>query len=134
MMGAAHTFTARAMELMQAYDWPGNVRELKNAVERGVILNSDTRIDVDHLPSPIQNFYRAAEIENLATALNDADESVPVFSVRPPAGVIPLPETERRAIMEALGFTRGDRGKAARLLQISRTTLYRKLKEYQIDD
>ena len=49
-----------------AYEWPGNVRELKNAVERGVILNSDTRIDVDHLPSSIQTFYRAADIGQLA--------------------------------------------------------------------
>ena len=48
--------------------------------------------------------------------------------------MIPLPEAERRAIMEALGFTHGDRGKAAQLLQISRATLYRKLKEYQITD
>ena len=53
-MGAKHTFTAPAMELMQAYEWPGNVRELKNAVERGVVLNTDTRIDVDHLPSSIE--------------------------------------------------------------------------------
>ena len=60
--------------------------------------------------------------------------AAPGFAVRPRSAVIPLPETERRAIMDALGFTKGDRGKAARLLQISRTTLYRKLKEYQIGE
>jgi DNA-binding NtrC family response regulator len=134
VMGAKHTFTARAMELMQAYDWPGNVRELKNAVERGVILNSDTRIDIDHLPSPIQTFYRAAEMESPAPAGEAETAAVPSFAVRPRPAVIPLPETERRAIMDALGFTKGDRGKAARLLEISRTTLYRKLKEYGIDN
>ncbi len=133
-MGAKHSFTTRAMELMQAYDWPGNVRELKNAVERGVILNSDTRIDVDHLPSPIQTFYRAADIESLAIAVDDSDVAAPIFAVHPRPAVVPLPEAERRAIMDALGFTKGDRGKAARLLQISRTTLYRKLKEYQIEE
>jgi DNA-binding NtrC family response regulator len=48
--------------------------------------------------------------------------------------VVPLLETEKRAIMDALGFTKGDRGRAATLLQISRTTLYRKLKEYSIGE
>jgi DNA-binding NtrC family response regulator len=131
-MKVTHRFTAKAMDLMLAYEWPGNVRELKNAVESGVVLNSDTRIDVDLLPSSIQKFYRAADIEQLAIALDDPPADAPRFAVRPRPAVIPLPEAERRAIMEALGFTKGDRGKAARLLQISRATLYRKLKEYQI--
>src|SRR6516225_4164785 len=90
------------------------------------------RIDVDHLPSPIQTFYRAGDIETLASAVEDGGVA-PSFAVRPRPAVVPLPETERRAIMDALGFTKGDRGKAARLLQISRTTLYRKLKEYQLE-
>jgi DNA-binding NtrC family response regulator len=70
----------------------------------------------------------------MAVAVDESDTAAPSFPMRPRATVIPLPETERRAIMDALGFTKGDRGKAARLLQISRTTLYRKLKEYRIDD
>jgi DNA-binding NtrC family response regulator len=101
-------------------------------VESGVILNSDTRIDVDHLPSAIQTFYRAADIEQLAVAVDDPAEAAPRHTVRPRSVVIPLPETERRAIVDALEFTKGDRGQAARLLKISRATLYRKLKEYQI--
>ena len=96
------------------------------------MLNSDTRIDVDHLPSAIQTFYRATEIESLAIAVDDSS-AMPSFAVRPQSPVIPLPETERLAIMNALGVTRGDRGKAAHMLQISRTTLYRKLKEYHIE-
>jgi DNA-binding NtrC family response regulator len=50
-----------------------------------------------------------------------------------PTGVVPLQELERRAIAHALKETRGDRTTAAQLLGIGRTTLYRKLKEYQID-
>ena len=46
--------------------------------------------------------------------------------------VIPLSELERRAIMNALDYTKGDRAVAAHLLGIGRTTLYRKLKEYQL--
>jgi DNA-binding NtrC family response regulator len=130
-----HRFTPRALEVMMAYDWPGNVRELKNAVESAVTLNSGARVDVDHLPSAVQQHYRAADLEQLAMAVDEAPETVaPRVAVRPRSAVIPLPEAERRAIMEALGFTKGDRGEAARLLQISRTTLYRKLKEYQITE
>jgi DNA-binding NtrC family response regulator len=137
-MGAEHTFTKAAMELMQSYQWPGNIRELKNAVEQSIILNSDTRTDVDHLPSSIQTFYRSTQLENLATAVHEAESAdasaAPHFCNRQPSPVIPLPEAERRTIRDALVATRGDRGKAARLLQISRTTLYRKLKEYKLDD
>jgi transcriptional regulator of acetoin/glycerol metabolism len=47
--------------------------------------------------------------------------------------VIPLPELEKRAILDALRYTKGDRSLAASLLGIGRTTLYRKLKEYSLD-
>jgi DNA-binding NtrC family response regulator len=50
-----------------------------------------------------------------------------------PSGIIPLPEVEKQAILEALRYTKGDRGTAASLLGIGRTTLYRKLKEYQLE-
>jgi transcriptional regulator of acetoin/glycerol metabolism len=49
-------------------------------------------------------------------------------------GVIPLTELERRAIINALEYTKGDRAVAAHLLGIGRTTLYRKLKEYQLEN
>jgi DNA-binding NtrC family response regulator len=132
-MHAPHRFTRQALDVMMDYDWPGNVRELKNAVEASVTLNSGAMVDVDHLPSAVQNHYRAADLEQLAAAVEEMpDSAAPRVAVRPRAPVIPLPEAERRAIMDALGFTKGDRGEAARLLQISRTTLYRKLKEYRI--
>ena len=48
--------------------------------------------------------------------------------------ILPLPEVERRAILEALRYTKGDRATAAMMLGIGRTTLYRKLKEYQLEE
>ncbi len=134
-MGAAMHLTGRALQLMLSYDWPGNVRELKNAIERAVMLNSGPELDIADLPTAIQNHGKAADLGQLALAVEDESGVVPpVFQLQPPATVVPLLETEKRAIMEALGFTKGDRGRAARLLKISRTTLYRKLKEYQITD
>jgi DNA-binding NtrC family response regulator len=131
-MGCSHRFTERALQLMMDYDWPGNIRELRNAVERVVMLNSGPWIDFPDLPTSLQNHDRATNLKNLALAVEPADGDAPLFSMRP--AIVPLLETEKRAIMDALGFTKGDRGKAASLLQISRTTLYRKLKEYQITD
>jgi sigma-54 dependent transcriptional regulator, flagellar regulatory protein len=133
-LNSSHRFTDKALALMQAYDWPGNVRELRNVIERVVMLNSGPWVDIPGLPTALQTHHRAADLPQLALAVEQqSGDGAPAFQLRPPPAVVPLTETEKRAIMEALGFTRGDRGKAARLLQISRTTLYRKLKEYQIE-
>jgi two-component system response regulator HydG len=55
---------------------------------------------------------------------------MPHFAMAPRSPVISIPESEKQAIANALAATRGERGKAARLLGIGRTTLYRKVKEY----
>ena len=134
-LGVEHRLTDRVLQVMTAYDWPGNVRELRNAIERMVMLNSGPWIDFEDLPTALQNHDRAANLGHLAMAIEeDADSETPVFRMRSRTTVMPLLEIEKRAILEALGFTKGDRGKAASLLQISRTTLYRKLKEYAITD
>jgi len=61
-----------------------------------------------------------------------ANDRVSATYVEPGSPVVPLMEMEKRAIREALEYTKGDRAVAASLLGIGRTTLYRKLKEYQI--
>ena len=135
-MGSGHRFTDNALETMMNYDWPGNVRELRNAIERVVMLSSGPWIDCADLPTALQNHERSKDLAQLAQVIQEESDlsSAPVFSIRPRQTVVPLLETEKRAIMDALGFTKGDRGKAASLLQISRTTLYRKLKEYEIEE
>jgi DNA-binding NtrC family response regulator len=134
-MGGSHQFTEKALDLMVSYDWPGNVRQLRNVIERVLMLNSGPWVDVESLSTELQTHRRASDLGQLALAVEEsAAADAPAFRSRPPVAVIPLPETERRAIMDALGFTHGDRGKAAQLLGISRTTLYRKLKEYQIHE
>ena len=130
-IGVTHRVTERAMAMMVDYEWPGNVRELRNAVERMVMLNTGPWLDLVDLPTALHCQNQAAHPAEVSIPL-DADSDAPVFCMPPPRNVIPLTEAEKRAIIEALGFTKGDRGKAASLLQISRTTLYRKLKEYKI--
>ncbi len=99
-----------AMARLIAYDWPGNVRELENAVERAVALGSGSMLHVGDLPSNLQ--YGSGD------RLPQSDE------------VMPLEELERRAILRALRESGGDKLAAARLLGIGKTTLYRKLKQY----
>jgi len=106
-----HTICEDAMRRIMAYDWPGNIRELENAIERAVALGSGPILHVGDLPSNLQ--YTSAE------KLPDADE------------LVPLEALERRAIFRALRETSGDKLAAARLLGIGKTTLYRKLKQYE---
>jgi DNA-binding NtrC family response regulator len=100
-----------AMRRIMAYDWPGNIRELENAIERAVALGSGPILHVGDLPSNLQ--YTTSE------KLSDVDE------------LVPLEILERRAIFRALQETSGDKLAAARLLGIGKTTLYRKLKQYE---
>ncbi len=104
------TISEDAMRRLMAYDWPGNVRELENAVERAVALGSGPILHVGDLPSNLQykSDERPLEIDEL----------------------LPLEDLERRAIFRALHETGGDKLAAARLLGIGKTTLYRKLKQY----
>jgi DNA-binding NtrC family response regulator len=106
------TISDDAMRRLMAYDWPGNVRELENAVERAVALGSGPILHVGDLPSNLQN--------SQSERLPEQDE------------LVPLEELERRAIFRALRETSGDKLAAARLLGIGKTTLYRKLKQYDV--
>lgn len=111
--GRIRTVSEEAMARLIAYDWPGNVRELENAIERAVALGSGPILHVGDLPSNVH--YGAHD------RLPQADE------------LVPLEELERRAILRALRESSGDKLVAARLLGIGKTTLYRKLKQYQAD-
>jgi len=128
--GERYSVTAEAMEMLQRHDWPGNVRELQNAVERMVALARGPLLMAEDLPSSIHNSWRS-DLHQLAAAVSRTPGSHGV-AVSQPRPILPLHEVEKRAIIEALEQTKGDRGVAAALLGIGRTTLYRKLKDYRL--
>jgi DNA-binding NtrC family response regulator len=101
----------QAMAALINHRWPGNVRELQNAVERAFTLSGET-IDLDSLPPRVR--ASAGHIE-----------------VRDPDGLRPtLAEIERRHILDTLSAVNQDKSRAANILGIDLSTLYRKLKRY----
>jgi transcriptional regulator with PAS, ATPase and Fis domain len=140
--GRGHTLTQETLEAMLSYDWPGNVRELENCIQHMVAINTGPLLHAAELPSMLQNHLLAKKAQALSVAVGFQPLSKPPGEagthehrgsqegVRSP--IIPLTQIERQAILEALTYTKGDRAVAANLLGIGRTTLYRKLKEYQL--
>jgi DNA-binding NtrC family response regulator len=125
--------TRELFETFHAYDWPGNVRELKHCIERLNALHSEGALQMADLPSALQYL---SGLQRLSGAVENSDAAagcLPDFAMAPQSPVISLPDCERHTIARALAATHGERGKAARLLSIGRTTLYRKMKQYGIE-
>ena len=116
------------------YDWPGNIRELMNCLERMMSFNSGPLLHFGDLPTEVANFSRARTSTGFVSAVATGGGPGSIATAVPPVqSIVPLQELEKRAIQHALQHTRGDRTTAAQLLGIGRTTLYRKLKEYELD-
>ncbi len=107
-----------ALAALQRYRWPGNVRELRNVVERALVLGDGPILELDDLPP---------ELLHAAPS-----QRPPGAAAVTPGTVRTLAELEREAIGVALQATGGNKARAAALLGIDRTTLYRKLKDYGI--
>jgi DNA-binding NtrC family response regulator len=110
--------TEKAMECLQRYPWPGNVRELENVMERAVLLSKNAYIDVDDLPMTVirycsqeqANGYRAGSLKKALEA------------------------PERAILRTALEANHWNRQETAMALKINRTTLYKKMKRYGLEE
>ena len=114
------TIAADALAVMQRYPWPGNVRELRNMVERALVLGDGPVLELDDLPP---------EMQHAAPRGGSGQATTSPMAVTP-GTIRTLAELEREAIDAALQATDGNKARAAALLGIDRTTLYRKLKDY----
>ncbi len=121
--GRTHRFSGEALRALFAYEWPGNVRELETVVERACSLSSGPVIHLADLPAEFQG-DRALPVTPARLDL--------VFDSAGEGGIVPLAELERETIHRTLRQLKGDKLRAAKLLGIGKTTLYRKLKEYGI--
>lgn len=106
----------QTQKLFQKYPWPGNVRELENVLESASILTKKNYIDIPDLPKHLQEYY-------------DSLDRIP-FIEREELST--LEDLEKDYIIHILKLTENNLRKAAKILDISRTTLYSKLKKYVI--
>jgi two-component system response regulator AtoC len=116
--GANIQVTSAAMKSLLHYDWPGNVRELENCVARAVTLGDHQMIDVNDLPPAIRT-------EQVSAAPLSPQDSASLSTTA-------LAEMERMTILRVFEQANGDKALAGKMLGISRATLYRKLKRYNI--
>jgi len=116
--GRAVQVTNAAMKALLQYDWPGNVRELENCIERALALGNQQSIDLDDLPSAI--------------ASEPAAVREPAISSAESFSTTDLEDIERCTIERVFQQVKGDKVLAGKMLGISRATLYRKLKRYNI--
>jgi two-component system, NtrC family, response regulator AtoC len=127
-----------AMKALMNYDWPGNVRELENCVERAVALGNGSLIDLSDLPPSIAGLNMPVSRLNsdsaacLVSSLASAAMNAPAGSPSAPLSTTDLEEIERATIQRVFEQVKGDKALAGRMLGISRATLYRKLKRYNI--
>jgi len=110
-----HGISDQAMEALARYTWPGNVRELRHIIERACVLCDGPTISLEHFPEEIQKpvIYISAQSGILDHRTNIA--------------TLPPYVSEEDEIIEALKHARGNKSKAARILNIDRSTLYRKM-------
>jgi two-component system response regulator HydG len=106
-------FSPEVVAIFQKYNWPGNLRELQNCVKRATLLTRGDFIESEVLPAEFFQIQKQ----------NSTDNSVS-FS---------LSENEKETIIHALSKTQNNKSEAAKLLKITRKTLYNKLKQYNID-
>lgn len=106
-----HYISPEALKIILNYKWPGNIRELENAIEHAFVVCNSDAIKPEHLPSRLQGLFKE---------LKQADNNTP------------LENAEKQLIIETLGKFNGNRIKTANELNINKTTLWRKMKKYNI--
>jgi transcriptional regulator with GAF, ATPase, and Fis domain len=118
-----------ALRALVNYEWLGNVRELENAIERAVIIASGRQIELDDLPEAISKraFEAFAQARQERARAAGEGRSIGIDIELPSS----MDEVEKQVITATLDYTNGDKSRAAKLLNIGRKTLYRKLEQYE---
>jgi DNA-binding NtrC family response regulator len=115
---AKEGITAEAIQCLQQYNWPGNIRELENVIERAVLLSKESYIRPEDMPDKILNASQKSQQPTYkGLTLKDAME-----------------DPEKKYIILALEANSWNRQETASALDINRTTLYKKMKRYGLED
>jgi DNA-binding NtrC family response regulator len=122
--------TPDALDSLRSYSWPGNVRQLRNCMERAVLLSNDNRITPNELPPEVA---RSNGSMAFFSAPSTGVASMPVTGEMGASNTGSLRDIEKQQIIAALEKTGWHRGKAAEMLGISPSTLYRRLRDYNLE-
>ncbi|WP_449356250.1 quorum-sensing sigma-54 dependent transcriptional regulator LuxO [Vibrio gallicus] len=118
-------FSADVLKRFLAYPWPGNVRQLQNVIRNIVVLNQGEQVELDMLPSPLDsldiNDYSAVNVAQFIEPLVDEQ----------PATIIPLAQIEKHVIERAIQLCNGSIPAAANQLDVSASTIYRKIERWE---
>jgi two-component system response regulator HydG len=131
-------FTPRAMDRLLRHFWPGNVRELMNAIERAVVLSRGDYLDegeLSLLPAVEEKLLSESAVPNAGPASTDLPanrETIENSEAVPKKEPVSLEEAERETILRTLTSVEGNKSEAARRLGITRRTLHKKLKKYNM--
>jgi len=125
-----------ALQKLNAYTWPGNVRELQNVLERAAILAGGKPITSQHLPADLVSSAPLSDIQPSASlgAESANSKASPVMQMATQGFSIPqtIAQIERQLIVDAIAACKGNKSKAAKLLEISERSLWYKLEQYQL--
>ncbi len=122
-----------ALTILKTYDWPGNVREFSHAIQSAVMLADSEFLDVGALPEHVAHAAIGVESSAGSTAVTQSPVS-PATPPSEPRSPLLLDEVIKKTLMRSLEETEGNRRRAADLLGVSRSTLYRMLARYGLGD
>jgi DNA-binding NtrC family response regulator len=124
----APAIAPEVMDKLRGYSWPGNVRQLRNCLERAVLLANDDRITVSELPPEV-----AGRTNGAVSFVSLPAPATPGTADQGLSASGSLRDVEKQQIIAALEQTGWHRGKAAEILGISPSTLYRRLRDYHLE-
>jgi len=124
--------TPEAIEKITTYPWPGNVRELRNAIEYAFVLCPSGGIGVDHLPPKIVGASNDC-VEPQKTELQRTEDQKTEDRTTETPVLKKADTVKRAALIDALRQTRGNRSETAKLLGVSRVTVWKQIKRFKID-
>ena len=125
-------FSPEALRALVGARWEGNVRELRNVVESLVVLTPTLEIGINDLPEELKRQAGAPEAAPVGVSTGAGSLTTGAPPAPASAGAVTMEEIERRAILDALERTGGNRTQAAEMLGIGLRTLQRKLKDYKL--
>ena len=123
------TVSAAAMVALMEHDWQGNIRQLENVIYRAMVTTRTETIEVEDL-------YMEPRKDHISAPENPASQELrppPLPTIPSQTGSKTIKELEKNALIEALKITEGNVEQAARRLDLSRATIYRKIKKYKIE-